>query len=65
MHLRHAIGSDVVTVDGERVFRIRPDTELEGSITSGGFEVAYRVYGPFGPGYRIGLYNATEEIETL
>jgi hypothetical protein len=65
MRLRHAIGSKVITVDDERVFRIRKDSELEGAIKCGRSEVGYRVYGPFGQGYRIGLLNGTEEIETL
>ena len=65
MLLHHSIGSDVIKVDGSRVFRVRQDSEHEGAITCDGSELGYRVYGPFGQGYRIGLFNGTEEIETL
>jgi hypothetical protein len=66
MRFRHAIGSRVITIeDDDRVFTIRRDSELEGAITCDRSEVGYRVYGPFGQGYRIGLYNDMEEIETL
>ena len=65
MLLHHTIGSDVITVDGIRVFRIRGDSELEGAIVCDGSDLGYRVYGPFGQGYRIGLFNDLEEIETL
>lgn len=66
MRFRHAIGSKLITIDDdERVFKIRRESELEGVIICGRSEVGYRVYGPFGQGYRIGLYNDTEEIETL
>ena len=66
MRFRHVIGSKIITVDDdERVFEIRRESELEGAITCGRSVVSYRVYGPFDQGYRIGLFNDTEEVETL
>jgi hypothetical protein len=65
MHFRHNIGSNAIIVDDEKTFMLRPESRLEGVISCGRSELGYRVYGPFGQGYRIGLINNTEEIETL